>query len=224
VSGFFRPMAAILWKDLLLELRTRDVVASLFIFALLVVVIFNFALDPAPELVAVTAPGIVWVAFAFSGMLGLNRGFVMEKEQGTMDGLLLSPAGREAIYVGKLLASFLFMVLMEIMIYPVFAALFNLPFFLPSFIAISLASTLGFAAVGTVFSATAVNTRSRDIMLPLLLMPVTVPVFLGAVKVTGNALAGEGWAASASWFQLVAIFDILFLVVAAFLFEYVLEE
>ena len=224
MSGFLKPVAAILWKDLLLELRTRDMVASLFIFALLVVVIFNFALDPAPELVAVTAPGIVWVAFVFSGMLGLNRGFGLEKDQGTLDGLLLCPVGREAIYVGKMLASFLFMVLMELLIYPVFAALFNLPFFLPSFIVIALASTLGFAAVGAVFSATAVNTRSREVMLPLLLLPVTVPVFLGAVKVTGNALAGEGWGASVGWFQLVAVFDILFLVVAAFIFEYVLEE
>jgi len=224
MRGLLRPVVAILWKDLLLELRTRDIVVSLVVFALLVVVLFNFALNPRPEVVAAVAPGVLWVAFSFAGVLGLNRSFALEKDRGNLEGLMLCPVGREVIYLGKLLTTFLFMVVMEALIFPIFAVLFNLPLLLPSFVLIALLATLGFAAVGTLFSAAAVNTRSREVMLPLLLFPVVVPLLIAAVEATGASLAGEGWGKMGRWLQLLAVFDVLFLVVAAFTFEFVLEE
>ena len=222
LKGYWRAALALLWKDVLLELRSKDIVVSVLVFALLVVVIFNFAIDPTPHMVAVVAPGILWVAFTFGGVLGLSRSFALEKEGGGFQGLMLAPVGRDAIYFGKMLANFLFMLVVEALVFPVFAALFNLSPAMPELIPVALLSTLGIAAVGTVFSAMAVNTRSREIMLPLLFLPVVLPVVVAAVEATGAIIGGAG--ETTRWIPLLAVFDVIFLVICPAAFSLVVEE
>ncbi|MYA61670.1 MAG: heme ABC transporter permease CcmB [Dehalococcoidia bacterium] len=185
MRGYLRPIFAILVKDLLLELRTRDILLSMVLFGLLVIVVFNFAIDPTPRMVAAVAPGILWVSFTFGGVLGLNRSFGLEKDRGNLHGLMLAPVSRDALYFGKMLGNFLFMVIVEAIVYPAFAIIFNLPLWVPELIPIILLATLGISAVGTIFSAMSVNTRSREVMLPALFLPVVVPVNYGGAEAAG---------------------------------------
>ncbi len=224
MRGYLAPILAVLFKDLLLELRTKDILVSVAVFALLVIVVFNFALDPTPRTVAIVAPGILWVAFTFGGVLGLNRSFALEKERGNLHGLMLAPVGRDTVYFGKLLGNFLFMVIVEAAIYPVFAVLFNLPLLIPGFVPVALLATLGITAVGTVFSAMAVNTRSREVMLPVLFFPVVVPVIVAAVESTGVLIRGDESADLTRWVPFMAVFDAIFLVVCPFAFSVIIEE
>ena len=224
MTGFWPTVMALMWKDILAELRTKDVVTSVLTFALLSLVIFNFALRPSPQVMPVVAPGVLWVAFTFAGVLGLSRTFVLEKERGNLEGLLLTPTSREALFVGKMMGSLVFMLVAEVVILPFFAVLFNISPFQPALLLIMLLATLGFAAIGTLFSAIAINTRSREIMLPMLLLPVVVPVIIAAVLASGTALEGGPWSDMAKWVQLITVFDILALVFSAFAFEQVLQE
>ena len=224
MTGFWPTVAALVWKDILAELRTRDIVISILAFALLSLIIFNFALSPTPQMTPVVAPGVLWVAFTFAGVLGLTRAFVLEKDHGNLEGLLLTPTSREALYVGKMLGSLFFMLLAEMVILPVFAVLFNLSPFQPELLLIVLLATIGFAAIGTLFSAIAINTRSREIMLPMLFLPIVVPIIIGAVVSSGTALEGGSWSDMVKWVQLIAVFDVLVLVFSAFAFEHVLQE
>ncbi len=213
---------AILWKDILSELRTRDIIVSVLVFALLVIVIFNFAFDPAR--VRLVASGVLWVALTFAGVLGLNRSFVMEKDKGCLEGLMLCPVSREIIYLGKLLGNLLFMLIVAVIVLPIFFALFNLPIFYPELILIVVLATIGFASVGTLFSALAVNTKAREIMLPILFFPIVAPVIIAAVKATGLVLDGEPWSSFSSWLQIMVAFDAIFLVVSSLVFEFIIEE
>ena len=222
--SFLRPVVALAWKDLLLEVRTRDIVVSVLVFAFLVVVVFNFALNVTPMMVKDLAPGILWVAFAFAGVLAMNRAFVLEKDRGSLDGLLLTPASRDAIYFGKLLGTFLFLVVVELVLLPAFAVLFNFSLFTPGLVFTILLATLGFATVGTLFSAIAVQTRSREIMLPILFLPVILPVMIGAVESSARSLGGDGALSVARWLGLIAVFDAVYLVVCPWVFGMVLEE
>ncbi len=218
------PVAALAWKDILLEIRTRDVVVSGLVFGFLIVIIFNFALNVTPAVVDELAPGILWVAFAFAGILAMNRAFVLEKERGSLDGLLLTPASRDAIYFGKMLGTFLFMLVVEALLLPVFAVMFRFSAFSPGLILTIFLATLGFATVGTLFSAMAVNTRSREIMLPVLFLPVVVPVIIGAVEASSLSIGGEGSISIARWLGLIAVFDAVFLVVCPWVFGLIVEE
>ena len=224
MKHYLNSIITVVWKDVVLETRSKDIVTPVLVFAILVVIIFNFSVDPTPELVAAVAPGVLWVAFVFSGILGLNRSFILEKDKGSMEGLMLCPVSREVIFFGKMLASLLFMLVIEALIFPVFGLLFNLPLFVPEAVAIAVLATIGFSAVGTLFSAVSVNTRAREIMLPILLLPVSVPVIVAAVEATGAAFKGEGWSGMARWPQLIVIFDVVFLVASAFVFQFSLEE
>jgi heme exporter protein B len=222
--GFISQMLEIVRKDLVVEWRTKEVLAAMLVFGLLTVLIFNFALDLRAENVALVAPGILWVAFTFAGTLGLNRLMSIEKDQGCMDGLLLCPVDRTALYLGKMIGSFVLMVVAEVVILPVFAALFDLPLLTPAIVLVVLLGTLGFAAVGTLFSAVAVNTRAREVMLPVLLLPVVIPVILASVKSIGIVLDGSGTADLQSWMQMLAVFDVVFLALGALVFEFAVEE
>ena len=219
-----RPVLFLVWKDIQLEIRTKDMVVSLLVFALVVVVVFNFALNVTPQVVNFLAPGILWVAFAFAGVLAMNRAFVLEKERGSLDALLLCPVSRDSLYFGKMVGTFLFMVVVEAVLLPIFAALFNFSAFSLVFVAVILLATLGFAAVGTLFSAIAVNTRSREILLPLLFFPVVVPVLIGAVEATAEAIGTSTSFGVGRWLQLIAVFDAVFLVVCPWVFGAVVEE
>ncbi len=214
----------ILWKDLVSEWHTKDFITPVLVFALLVIVIFNFAFQPDDESIGLVAPGVLWVAFNFAGVLGLNRSFAREKERGCLDGLMLGPAAREAIYLGKMLGSFIFMFLVELISMPIFSIFLNLPLLMPRLILIAFLATIGFVAVGTLFAAMAVHTRAREVMLPILFFPVVVPLLIAAVESTSLVMAGASWQSMASWLQMIIAFDIIFLVVCALSFEFVLEQ
>ena len=224
--GFLRPLAALVWKDLLLELRSRDIIVSALVFGLLVAVVFNFALRVNPQRAAELAPGVLWTAFAFAGVLAMSRAFVREREQDGLEGLLLAPVSRDAVFLGKALVSLLFMLIIEAALLPVFAALLNFSAFSPILLLTLLLATVGFATVGVLFSAIAVQTRSREIMLPALFFPVILPVLIGAVEVSGRAMDGGSWADSGivRWLLLLAVFDLIFLVICPWLFSIIVEE
>ncbi|MFQ5886571.1 MAG: heme exporter protein CcmB [Anaerolineae bacterium] len=221
--GFLAKVGTILWKDLRAELRTKDILTSMFVFAFLVIVIFNFAFELQRLEPEAIAPGVLWVAFTFAGVLGLNRSFVLEKDKGCLEGLMLCPVDRGAIYLAKMMGNIIFILLMEAIALPLFLALSNLP--LPwELLPILLLGTIGFAGVGTLFAAMSVNTRTREVMLPVLLFPVIVPVIIAAVKATGVVFAGGSLKEASGWLNLLISFDAIFLVVAFITFEYVLEE
>ena len=224
VMEFLRPVWVLVWKDILLELRSRDLVISVLVFGLVVVVIFNFALNVTEQRATVLAPGILWVAFSFAGVLAMNRAFAREREQGGLEGLLLTPVSRDAIFLGKAAASFLFMLLVEIILLPIFAALLSFSALSLTLIATIVLATVGFALVGTLFSAIAVQTRSREIMLPVLFFPVILPVIVGAVEASKQAIGGEAVVGVGHWLPLLGAFDALFLVICPWVFSFVVEE
>jgi heme exporter protein B len=222
--GFLRKILAIVHKDIIAELRTKEMFSSMFVFALLVIVIFNFAFELRVANVKQVAPGVLWVTFTFAGMLGLNRSFILEKDKGCLEGLLLAPVDRSAIYFGKMLGNLIFMSVVEAIVLPIFWVLFNPPLFSPALILILVLGTLGFAGVGTLFSAIAVHTRAREVMLPILLFPIVVPLMIAAVKITGGLLDGQPLLEMRNWLNLLVGFDIIFLTVSYMTFDYVVEE
>ena len=225
MKEFFRPVLLLAWKDVLLELRSKDVVLSSLVFAVLVVMVFNFALNVTPETVDILAPGILWVAFTFAGVLAMSRAFIIEKDKSSLDGLLLCPVSRDSLYFGKMLALFIFMVVVEALLLPIFAALFDFSAFSFTLIGVILLATLGFAVVGTLFSSIAVNTRSREIMLPVLFFPVVAPVIIGAVETSTAAISSSTSVIGVGrWLQLIAVFDAVFLVLCPWAFGLVMEE
>ena len=224
MKEFWGPVFTIAWKDILLEVRTRDIVVSVFVFALLVVVVFNFSLNVTARVVDELAPGILWVAFAFAGVLAMNRAFSVEKDKGTLEGLLLAPVSRDSIYLGKMLGTFLFMVVVEAVVLPVFAAVLGFSGFSLGLVLAILLATLGFATVGTLFSAVAVHTRSKEIMLPALFFPVVLPVIIAAVEASSDAIGSDSPIGITSWLGLIAVFDAVFLVLCPWLFGLVVEE
>ncbi len=221
---FWRKVIAITWKDVLSEMRTREIIFSVVVFALLVIVIFNFAFGASQEMITMVAPGIIWVTFAFAGVLSLNRSFILEKEEGCLEGLMVCPISRETIYVGKMLGSLLFMLIIEAIALPTFAFLFNLPVLSLQIVVITVLTTVGFVAVGTLFSALAVNTKAREMVLPILFLPIVVPIIISAVKASGLALSGEPWGGLSPWLQIIGAFDIIFLAVSFLVFAFVVEE
>jgi heme exporter protein B len=224
VTSFPAQVGTLLWKDLLAELRTRELFGGMLVFGLLVLVIFNFAFDLRIDNVGAIAPGVLWVAFTFGGILGLGRSFVIEKDRGTLDGLLAAPIDRGAIYLAKLLGNLLFMVLVEAVCLPVFTAFFNFGAISLDVIAIVLLGTFGFAAVGTLFSAMAANTRARDILLPLLVLPICVPVVIASVEATALVFDGTRLIDRLSWLGVLAAFDIIFGALCFVVFDFVVEE
>ncbi len=191
-------------------------------FALLVLVIFNFAFDLHVDNKSAVAPGALWVAFIFASLLGLGRTIAAEREQGSMDRLLLCPVDRKAIYLAKLLGNLLFIGVVEIIALPVYAALFDVPLFAGSLIPIVLLGTLGIAIIGTLFATMAAATRARELLLPILVFPLIVPVVIGAVHATEALLVPTS--NEPSWLGLIIAFDIIFLSVSMLTFQYVIEE
>ena len=220
---WLRQVGALVWRDLAVEWRTRESLSTMMLFALITLVIFDFAFDLRVENARQIAPGALWVAFTFAGVLGLSRSLARDQELGALEGLMLSPVGRGVIYVGKALANFLTMTLTEAILLPLFAALFDAPLIQGGVILIILLGTVGFVAVGTLLAAMAVNTRAREALLPILLFPIAVPVLLAAVKATGALLDGETLAAVGHWLRLMVVYDIVVCVVAYLTFDAILS-
>ncbi len=223
---FLRQLRALIWKELLVEARGRESVLAGGVFALLVLVIFNFAFDLRVTDVAAVAPGVLWVTVTFSGILSLGRAFARERDRRTLDGLLLAPVDRSALYLAKLVGSLVSMLVVEVVALPAFIGLFNLRVDLPLLCLALVLGTIGLAGVGTLFAAIAAHTRAREVLLPLLLFPIQVPVILATVKATGAAIHVPGLDPPevGQWLGLLVAFDALFLSLSVVLFEYAIEE
>jgi heme exporter protein B len=217
---------AIVWKDFTHELRSKEMLISMCVFSFLVIIIFNFAFPPGTRDVDRIIPGILWVAFIFSGLLGIGRSFGVEKDKGSLQGLLLCPVERGTIYVGKMVGNFIFMSMMEAFTLFIFALLFNvnlLPILIPLVLIIVL-GTVGFTVVGTIFSAMSANTRARDVMLSMLVFPIAVPLIIASIKATGKILDGKSLSEIYSWLKILVAFDLIFLLVSYLTFHFVVEE
>lgn len=192
------------------------------LFAIIVLVIFNFAFDLRVDTMAAVAPGALWVAFVFASILGLGRTIAAEREKGSLDRLLLCPVDRKAIYLAKLLGNMIFIGVVELVALPIFVILFNLPLQAGPLLLIVALGTLGIAAVGTLFSAMAAATRARELLLPILIFPLLVPVVIGSVRATSDLIAPA--ANDPPWLGLIVAFDVIFLSVSMLTFEFVVEE
>jgi heme exporter protein B len=217
---------AIFRKDLAIELRTKDSFNSMLFFGVVVLVIFNFALESLRFSIRSAVPGVLWVAFAFSGTLGLNRMFAAEKENGCLQGLMMISADRGVIYLGKMLAATVFMLIVECIIFVFSLIFFNFTIWreIPYLVLIFFIGTLGFTAVGTLLSAIAVNTRMREVLLPLILFPVILPILVNAVEATNIVLNASDYGALKLPITVMAVFTIVFGTIAYLLFEHVLED
>ena len=224
MKGLLLPIATMVWKDIVLEVRSRELVVSVIVFGLVVVVVFNFALRPSPGQAAALAPGILWVSFAFAATLAMNRAFVREQEAGALEGLLVSPVSRDAIFLAKAATSFIFMLLVEAVLLPAYAVMLHFSALSWTLGAVILLATLGFALIGTLFSALAAQTRSREIMLPVLFFPIMTPVIIAAVAASSRAVAGETFVELGRWLLLIGVFDALFLVICPWVFSFIVED
>lgn len=222
--GFLRKVWAIVAKDAAAELHTRELVSAMLVFAVLALLVFSFALDLRGAVARAAAPGVLWATVAFAGTLGLSRSLAREQQTGCMDGLLLVPGERSAIFCGKALGNLAFMAVVEVVLLPLFSALFDVPLLRPGVLVVTALGTVGYAAVGTLLAAIAVNTRAREVMLPVLLLPLAIPVLIAAVRATGGLVEGGTLAAVGGWVRLLVVYDLVVVAVSMLTFGYVVEE
>ena len=222
--SFLKAILAIVWKDLRAEFRSFELVSSMLVFSLLVILIFNFALELDIKTRQTVTAGVLWSTFAFAGTLGLNRSMSIEKDRGCMDGLLLAPVDRSAIYFGKFISNLAFMLLVETFVLPIYSLLYNTNLFQPGLLAVILLGSIGYTAVGTLLAAMSVQTRTRDVLLPILLFPVAFSVLLAAVKASGGFLSNSELTEILLPINLLIAYDVIFIAVAFMVFDMVVEE
>jgi heme exporter protein B len=221
---FIRKVWAIVVKDVAAELHTREMVSAMLVFSVLALLIFSFALDLRGAMARAAAPGVLWTAVAFAGTLGLSRSFVREQQTGCIDGLLLAPVDRSAIFFGKMLGNLFFMAVVEIVLVPLISVLFNVPLLQGGVLLVVLLGTVGYAAMGTLLAAIAVNTRAREVLLPILLLPLAIPALIAAVQATAGLVDGGVLAEVGGWVRLLVVYDLIVVAVAMLTFGYVVEE
>ena len=224
VTSYWRKVWAIISKDVMAELHTREMVSAMLIFSVLAMLIFSFALDLRGAMARAAAPGVLWATVAFAGTLGLSRSLAREQQTGCIDGLLLAPMVRSAIFFGKALGNLVFMVIVEIILLPLFSALFDVRLLQTGVLVVTALGTVGYAAVGTLLAAIAVNTRAREVMLPILLLPLVIPALISAVQATGSLVEGGTMTEVGGWVRLLVIYDLIIVAVSMLTFEYIVEE
>jgi len=220
-----KPITAIVFKDIVIEMRSKESISSMLMFGVLVLVIFLFAFESRGLEKGMVGPGELWVAYSFAAILGLNRSLAMEIDNDCLQGLLLAPLGRGELYIGKVASNFAFMMIAELVVLPVFFILNNLNFDRRFFAiaGVSVLGTLGIAAVGTILSTISGNTRMKEVMLPILQIPLTVPVVIAAVEATSQIMNNDTPEISA-WLTILAGFSIVYLTVSYLVFEFAVEE
>jgi heme exporter protein B len=213
-------------KDLLVELRNRETFTVMLFFSVVILFLFHFGLNPERENTGQLAPGLLWLAFLFTGVLGLGRSFQAEQANDCLEQLLLVPGDRGTIFLGKLVGNVVFMLAVELLIVPLFAVFFQLGLWdaLLPLLVVAVLGTVGFAAIGTLFSALTANLRAREVLFPLLLFPLVVPVIIGSVTATGIVLGGGALGEASGWLKLLGAFDTIFLAVAYLSFDVVVEQ
>ena len=223
-GNYLRAVSAIAWKDLSAELRSRELLSAMLVFSLLVILIFYFALELDVKARNGITAGALWVTFAFAGTLGLNRSMAVEKDRGCLDGLLLAPVDRSVIYFGKAISNLVFMLIIEAIVLPVYSVIYNVNLFNLGLIVVMLFGSVGYIAVGTLLAAMSVQTRTRDVLLPILLFPLVIPVLVAAVKASSGFLLGLDMSEIMPWLNILIVYDVIFTAVAFMVFDYVVEE
>jgi heme exporter protein B len=223
---FARRAWSVVWKDLLVERRSKETLNALAFFSLLLLFVFQFTLGPDRERLAAALPGLLWLGFVLAGLLGLGRTFVLERENDCWEGLILAPGDKSAIYVGKLAANVTLMLVVEGLILLLFAVFFNVDLgpALAGLGLVMILGTVGLAAVGTLFAAMTAQVRARELLFPVLLLPVQLPVLLGTVKATEAVLLGEPLGAVGHWLGLLAAADVIYIVTGLLTFDFLLES
>ena len=222
--SFLKATFAVVRKDLSAEFRSRELLSAMLVFSLLVIVIFNFALELDPSTRKEVTAGVLWTTFAFAGTLGLNRSMAVEKDRGCLDGLLLAPVDRSAIYFGKVISNLAFMFIVEAIVLPIYSILYGVNLFNPGLLLVILLGSIGYIAVGTLLASMAVQARTRDVLLPILLFPIVIPVLLSAVKASTGFLTNAPMTEIMPPLNLLIVYDIIFTAVAFMFFDEVVEE
>ncbi|MCB0045766.1 MAG: heme exporter protein CcmB [Caldilineaceae bacterium] len=215
---------AITRKELQSEWRAKEVLGTMTVFAVLAIIIFGMAFDlrvPQPEMVA---PGVLWVVTLFAGVMGLNRTFGAEADRGSLPALLLAPMDRSAIYFGKLLASLFFMLATEVIMLPILLVIFDVNLMRPWILAALILGTIGYVSVGSLFGALTASARARETMLPILLLPLMVPVFMAGVALTGGVLDGRSFSDFRHWLGILTAYDLIFVTIAFLVFDLIWQE
>jgi heme exporter protein B len=225
VSVFARRAFIVFWKDLAIERRSKETLNALAFFALLLLFLFQFSLGADRERLTAAMPGLLWLGFVLSGLLALGRSFLVERENDCWEGLVVVPGDKSAIFLGKLAGNLLLMFLVEALFLVLFAVFFNVDIgrVLGPLVAVIALGTLGIAALGTLFAAMTAHVRARELLFPVLLLPVQVPVLLATVKATEAALAGEPLTSVANWITLLVAADIVYVVAGLLTFDFIME-
>ena len=223
--SFARRALIVLWKDVLVEGRSKEALNGLVFFSLLLLFLFQFALGGDRDHLTAALPGLLWLGFVLAGLLALGRSFLLERENDCWEGLLLAPGDKAAIYLGKLAGNLVLMLAVEALLLVLFIVFFNVDITaaLPALGVVIALGTVGLAALGTLFAAMTAHVRARELLFPVLLLPLEVPVLLGTVKATEAVLSGEGLASAGHWLALLGAADVIFVVVAFLTFEFILE-
>jgi heme exporter protein B len=219
-------VGAIVWKDLTAERRTKANFNAIVFLAGLILLLFGFALGPDHDALRNVAGGVLWLTVLFSGVLAFNRSYEQELENGALELLLLYPGDRRAIFLGKLVANLAFVLLVQAVMVPAAALLYDIPVWpvMGPLAGVLLLGTFGFVTLGTFYSAMASRVRAREVLLPLLLFPMLIPLLIGAVRATGAILEGDPMNELGTWVRLLIIFDVIFFIGALYAFEYVIED
>ncbi|RMG75482.1 MAG: cytochrome C biogenesis protein [Chloroflexi bacterium] len=220
-TPFIQVVFSILRKDLRTELRSRELVSSMALFTFLSILVFSFALELDREAKQEAVSGVLWVTLVFASILGLNRSLASEREEGNMDAMLIAPVNRIAIYMGKMLGNFIFTVIVGVVLLPVMTVLFNFSMVRPTMILILILGILGLSSIGTLLATMTVQTRSRETLLPIAMLPVVLPVILTVVRATNAILNNQDMMQTLLTIGLV---DVLYITLGSFLFEYVTED
>ena len=224
IKKYFYHLFVMVRKDFLLEVRSKDVVLPVFIFSFLVVVTFNFALESTPNTANLIVPGILWVSVLFGAMVGFGRMFLSESEQGAFQGLLTAPIGRDVIFFGKVISNVLFLLLIELILLPILVVLFNVTLSPLYMLYVSIPALFGISLSGMLFASISMNMRAKEVMLPILFLPVVVPIILGAVESTYAVMNGDNLDQFLKWITLMLVFDLIYSVLGPVSFTMIVED
>lgn len=224
VTGYWRVVGTVIWKDLRAEIRSRELINSMILFTFMTVMIFSLALELDKEARQTTVSGVLWVAIVFAGILGLGRSLASEKDRGSLDALLLAPIDRSALFFGKMIGNLVFVLVISVILMVLLTVLFNVTLIKPLLLLVVVMGCIGFTTVGTLLSSMSVHARAREALLPIILMPVILPVLISAVRASTAILEDlpqDDWL---PWLQLLAVADVIFVAAAYALFDFVVEE
>ena len=224
IKKYFYHLFVMVRKDFLLEVRSKDVVLPVFIFSFLVVVTFNFALESTPNTANLIVPGILWVSVLFGAMVGFGRMFLSESEQGAFQGLLTAPIGRDVIFFGKVISNVLFLLLIELILLPILVVLFNVTLSPLYMLYVSIPALFGISLSGMLFASISMNMRAKEVMLPILFLPVVVPIILGAVESTYAVMNGDNLDQFLKGITLMIVFDLIYSVLGPVSFTMIVED